>query len=93
MSSETKIRQPTGYSSGLGESMTDPTTIRGDMEAQLAALYREKEFLERELGVSSDGLLVAMVRSMEEQLVALYQEKEGTWSSESSPSGSSSDTL
>ncbi len=73
--------------------MTDPKTIRGDMEAQLAALYKEKEVLERELGVSNADLLVAMVRSMEEQLVALYQEKEGTWSSASSPSASSSDAL
>ncbi len=64
----------------------------GDLLAQLTALYEEKERLQRELGVSSADLIIAMVRSMEEQLVALYEEKESTWRSERSPSGSSSET-
>ena len=55
-------------------SAMDPAA--GDMEAQLHSLYAEKEQLERELGVSSADLIIAMVRSMEEQLIALYSEKE-----------------
>ena len=63
---------------------------KGGMEQQLVALYRERELLERELGVSSAELLIAMVRSMEKQLAELYREKEEAWSSEASPSRSSS---
>jgi len=64
----------------------------GDLLAQLTALYAEKELLQRELGVSSAELIIAMIRSMEEQLVSLYAEKEAAWRSEPSPSGSSSGT-
>ena len=66
------------------------TGLTGDMEAQLVALYAEKELLERELGVSDAERLVLLVRSMEAQLVALYGDKEAEWSSGPSPSASSS---
>jgi hypothetical protein len=60
------------------------------MEAQLRSLYEDRELLERELGVSSPTVLIAMIRSMEAQLIDLYREKEEACSSETSPSGSSS---
>ena len=46
------------------------------MEAQLGALYAERELLQRELGVSDADDIIAMVRSLEEQLADLYREKE-----------------
>lgn len=46
------------------------------MELQLMALYHDREFLERNLGVSEAAEIVAMVRSMEEQLKDVYQERE-----------------
>ncbi|MCO4771931.1 MAG: hypothetical protein KDA24_18010 [Deltaproteobacteria bacterium] len=70
----------------------DSSSNNGDMEAQLVALYEEKELLEQELGISSADLLIAMVRSMEEQLIALYTEKETSWRSATSPASSSSES-
>lgn len=48
----------------------------GGMEAQLIALYADREQLENELGVSDAGELIAMVRSLEAQLADLYKDKE-----------------
>jgi|GEM_PF-6283475 len=70
----------------------DENSSNGDMEAQLVSMYKEREILERELGVSSAALIIALVRSMEEQLISLYREKEESWSSGSSQSRSSSGT-
>ena len=55
---------------------TEEVTAHGGMEAQLVALYAEREQLENELGVSDAGELIAMVRSLEAQLDDLYKEKE-----------------
>lgn len=52
------------------EAMTD------QMEAQLSALYAERETLHNALGVSNADDVVRLVRSLEAQLNDLYNEKE-----------------
>lgn len=48
-------------------------TVDGSMEAQLIALYAQRERLAQELGTSDPAAIVKMVRSLEEQLEDLYR--------------------
>ncbi|MGI4788641.1 MAG: hypothetical protein ACRYFS_07300 [Janthinobacterium lividum] len=48
----------------------------GSLEGQLNSLYEDREYLERELGLSDARELVTMVRSLEAQLIDLYQQQE-----------------
>ena len=59
---------------GINDSVEGSS--EGGMEAQLIALYADREQLENELGVSDAGELIAMVRSLEAQLNDLYQDKD-----------------
>lgn len=49
-----------------------PESEPGGILQQLENLYREREILDRELGVSDALSVVALVRSMESQLCDLY---------------------
>ncbi len=71
-SSETLPSEPSGRLTMQETHSIDP----GGMEAQLIALYAEREQLHEELGVSDAADIIAMVRSLEVQLNDLYQEKE-----------------
>ena len=48
------------------------------LEAQLNALYREKQNLHQSIGVSDDASIIQMVRSLEKQVNLLYQERDIT---------------
>ncbi|MCS7205553.1 MAG: hypothetical protein NZ853_07635 [Leptospiraceae bacterium] len=47
-----------------------------NLEAQLVSLYAEKEYLEKEIGVSDPVIIVEMIRNMEKQLIDLYKERQ-----------------
>lgn len=50
--------------------------MTAQMEAQLSALYAEREALHEALGVSTAADVIQLVRSLETQLNDLYKEKE-----------------
>jgi hypothetical protein len=52
-------------------------TIEGGFEAQLAALYSDREKLEREFGISDADDVVSLIRNFESQLASLYKDREG----------------
>ncbi len=54
--------------------MATENTIAGGVEAQLASLYKEREILEKELGMSDAGDLVKHFRSMEAKIAKLNDE-------------------
>ena len=47
-----------------------------ELNAQLNSLYKEKEELEKALGVSDARDVILMVRNLEAQLCALYEERQ-----------------
>lgn len=53
--------------------MADNNKVDGSMEAQLIALYAQRERLAQELGTADPAAIVKMVRSLEEQLEDLYK--------------------
>lgn len=50
----------------------EPEQEPGGILQQLQDLYREREFLDQELGVSDAESIIGLVRSMEAQLCDLY---------------------
>ena len=52
---------------------TDNTTA-GGVEAQLASLYKEREMLEKELGMSDAGDLLKHVKTLEAKIAKLQDE-------------------
>jgi len=53
--------------------------LKGDMEAQLCALYRERERLFQALGTADADQIMELISSLEEQLVSLYRERASAW--------------
>jgi hypothetical protein len=54
--------------------MATENTIAGGVEAQLASLYKEREMLEKELGMSDADDLVKHVRTLEAKIAKLNDE-------------------
>lgn len=60
----------------LEHDLSAPLCEAGGMEAQLNALYAEREMLHDALGTADAQDIIAMVHSLEAQCNDFYQEKE-----------------